>query len=133
MVAFVAVMLFVYVVLLGVTTSGATTWLPLIGGALGGLWWNGKTTKLTLQDGRVLGAKTLWVLMPWAISMSLTQGLALAESSLTVPVGFTMLFAVSGLVFGENVGLLDLDLEPPLLEEEPEEADLPPPPPPPPE
>ena len=104
--AFVAVMLFVYVVLLGVTTSGTTTWLPLIAGAVGGLWWNSKTTKLTLQDGRVLGAKTLWVLMPWAISMSLTQGLALAESSLTVPVGFTMMFAVSGLVFGENVGLL---------------------------
>jgi len=102
----VSVMLWIYLVLLGVTSSAAATWLPFAAGIAFGLWWTTRTTRLTVSDGRVLGAKTAWVLLPWAISMSLTQGLALTESSLTVPVGFTVLFAVSGLVIGENVAVL---------------------------
>jgi len=103
---FVATSLVGYIAFIGVATSALTTWLPLLGGIVAGLWWNRATTRLTVREGRVVGVKTAWVLLPWALSITLTQSLALAESSLTVPVGFTLLFTFSGLVIGEQMGLL---------------------------
>lgn len=105
-VVFVVATLVGYIAFIGVATSALTTWLPLLGGVMAGLWWNRATTRLTVRAGSVVGVKTAWVLLPWALSITLTQSLALAESSLTVPVGFTLLFTFSGLVIGEQIGLL---------------------------
>jgi hypothetical protein len=104
----VGVIVLTYITLLDVTAGATTTWLPLAGGAAVGLWWCHATTHLTLEGGRVLGAKTVWVLVPWVISMALTQGLALAESGLTVSLGFPVMFAASGLTLGEHAGLFRL-------------------------
>lgn len=104
----VGVIVLTYVTLLDVTTTATTTWLPLVGGAAAGWWWCHATTRLTFDGSRVLGAKTVWVLVPWVTSMVLTQALALAQSELTVSLGFPVLFAASGLTLGEHAGLFRL-------------------------
>jgi len=104
----VGVIVLTYVILLDVNATAAATWLPLAGGAAAGWWWCHATTRLTIDEGRVLGAKTIWVLVPWVISMGLTQVLALTESELTVSLGFPVMFAVAGLTVGEHAGLFRL-------------------------
>ena len=101
-----AAVLLVYAVFLDVSTTALTTWLPLTVGIVAGWVWCHTATRLTVDGGRVLGAKTVWVLVPWVLSMLFTQVLALTQSTLTVPVGFSVMFAVGGLAFGEHAGLL---------------------------
>ena len=99
------IILLIYALLLGVSVSVDLA-IPLlfVGLALGALW--GKTTKLSLNRGQVFGRRSIWYLVIWALTFTVTQGLALAASSGAVSHGLTTMFFSTGIAIGMNVNLL---------------------------
>lgn len=78
--------------------------LVLLGAGVGGFW--GLNTALSLRGSEVVGTRSIWYLVLWAVSFTLTQALALlATDGMTAGGLATMCFS-TGTAVGMNGGLL---------------------------
>ena len=97
--------LLVYSLVLGV--SVAFKWaipLVILGVGVGGLW--GFNTALSLRGKNVFGTRSIWYLVLWGVSFTLTQLLALAATEGLVAGGLATMCFSMGTALGMNGGLL---------------------------
>jgi len=100
------VFLAVYAWLLGVSVSLRIAVPMLIVGLAVGVVW-GHTTKLRLtRRGRVAGRRSIWYLAIWALTFTVTQGLALWASSEVVAHALSTMYFSTGAAAGMNGYLL---------------------------
>jgi len=100
------VFLAVYAWLLGVAVSTRIAVPMLIVGLGVGVVW-GRTTKLRLtRRGRVAGRRSIWYLAVWALTFTVTQGLALWASSEVVGHALSTMYFSTGAAVGMNGYLL---------------------------
>lgn len=64
------------------------------------------TTRLGLDSGQVIGLRSIWYLVAWAVTFSVTQLLAVFARSEHAAWGFTTLYFSLGLTLGTNGTLL---------------------------
>lgn len=100
------VFLAVYAWLLGVSVSlKIAVPMLIVGLGVGALW--GHTTKLRLtRRGRVAGRRSIWYLAVWALTFTVTQGLALWASSEVVAHALSTMYFSTGAAAGMNGYLL---------------------------
>jgi len=99
------VFLIVYNSLLGVSPPTILSFiLMILGLAFGSLW--GRTTHLTMREGMVYGRRSVWYLVIWALSIGITQLMALTVSSAAVAYGLSTIYFTTGLAVGTNSSLL---------------------------
>jgi hypothetical protein len=100
------VFLAVYAWLLGVSVSVRIAVPMLIVGLAAGVVW-GHTTKLRLtRRGQVAGRRSIWYLAVWALTFTVTQGLALWASSEVVAHALSTMYFSTGAAAGMNGYLL---------------------------
>lgn len=100
------IFLAVYAWLLGVSVSPRIAVPMLIVGLAVGVVW-GHTTKLRLtRRGRVAGRRSIWYLAVWALTFTVTQGLALWASSEVVAHALSTMYFSTGAAAGMNGYLL---------------------------
>jgi membrane protein CcdC involved in cytochrome C biogenesis len=99
------IFLLVYSLLLKVPVSQTiATTLLIVGLVIGVLW--GNTTRLQYRDNQVFGQRSIWYLVIWALSFSITQVLALIARSGIVAIGLSTMFFSTGGAIGMNAYLL---------------------------
>lgn len=97
-------MLIIYATLLKIDPPTGFSWALLVLGLLIGIWQS-RTTALTVQGSRVLGKRSVWFLVIWGISFTLTQLLALFGRSEWASYGLLTIYLSTGLSVGANLGL----------------------------
>jgi hypothetical protein len=99
------VVLLVYSFLLQVQVNILLAWpLGLAGLILGVIW--GQTTKLSVTRGKVHGKRSVWYLVIWALTFSVTQVLSLMQRRGIVALGLATMYFSTGLAIGTNVSFM---------------------------
>ena len=97
-------MLIIYSTLLKVDPPTGWSWVLIATGLLiGGL--QSRTTALTVQGDKVLGKRSVWFLVIWGISFTITQLLALFGRAEIASYGLLTIYLSTGLSVGANLGL----------------------------
>ena len=99
------VMLIVYVIFLKVSPPTAWSWVLIAAGLLIGLLQS-RTTSLWVDQGKVLGKRSVWFLVVWAAAFSITQLLALLGQGVAASYGLLTVYLATGLSIGANFGLM---------------------------
>ena len=99
------VFIIAYALLLRVSVSLALSTPLLVLGLILGVLWN-RTTHLRLQKGEVFGRRSIWYLVIWGLSFSITQLMALTASAEIVSYGLSTVYFSTGLAIGTNGSLL---------------------------
>ena len=99
------VMLIVYVVFLKVSPPTTWSWGLIVVGLLIGLFQS-RTTSMWVDQGKVLGKRSVWFLVVWAAAFSITQLLALMGQSVAASYGLLTVYLATGLSVGANFGLM---------------------------
>lgn len=97
--------LLVYSLLLHVSVNPVLAWPLFAAGLVIGVLW-GQTTRLNLKKGRVYGKRSVWYLVVWAVTFSVTQGLSLMQRRGLVAVGLATMYFSTGLAIGTNVSFM---------------------------
>jgi hypothetical protein len=99
------VVLILYVVLLKVSPPTGWSWaLIAIGLIIGFL--QSRTTSMRVDRGKVLGKRSTWFLVVWAITFSITQLLALVGQGIAASYGLLTVYLATGLSIGVNISLM---------------------------
>ena len=99
------VMLIVYVIFLKISPPTAWSWVLIAAGLLIGLLQS-RTTSLRVDQGKVLGKRSVWFLVVWAAAFSITQLLALMGQGVAASYGLLTVYLATGLSIGANFGLM---------------------------
>jgi len=97
--------LLVYSLLLHVSVNPALAWPLLAAGLVLGVI-SGQTTKLNVKKGKVYGQRSVWYLVVWAVTFSVTQLLSLLQRRGIVAVGLATMYFSTGMAIGTNVSFI---------------------------
>jgi hypothetical protein len=99
------VVLILYVVLLKVSPPTGWSWALIAVGLIIG-FLQSRTTSLRVDRGKVLGKRSVWFLVVWAATFSITQLLALVGQGVAASYGLLTVYLATGLSVGANIGLM---------------------------
>ena len=97
--------LLAYSFLLHVQVNILLAWPLFVAGLVLGLI-SGQTTKLSVKKGKVYGQRSVWYLVVWAVTFSVTHGLSLLQRRGIVAVGLATMYFSTGLAIGTNVSFM---------------------------
>ena len=97
--------LLVYSLLLHVSVNPALAWPLFAAGLVLGVI-SGQTTKLNVNKGKVYGQRSVWYLVVWALTFSVTQLLSLMQRRGIVALGLATMYFSTGLAIGTNVSFM---------------------------
>jgi hypothetical protein len=99
------IVLIVYTLLLNVNPPTALSFsLMAVGGVFGVVW--SRTTNLTIRDGVVYGKRTVWYMVAWILSITLTQTMAMTAPKELVAYGLSTIYFTTGIAIGTNLSVL---------------------------
>jgi membrane protein CcdC involved in cytochrome C biogenesis len=97
--------LLVYSLLLHVSVNPVLAWPLFAAGLVLGVI-SGQTTKLNVKKGKVYGQRSVWYLVVWAVTFSVTQLLSLLQRRGIVAIGLATMYFSTGLAIGTNVSFM---------------------------